>query len=60
MGAAAERRNTDLLSRPTCLCGVTMDLVRIEPHPTIQHAEIWTYECRECSHTLVQTFGEDR
>jgi ribosomal protein S27E len=34
-----------------------MDLGRIEPHPTIRHAEIRTYQCKECGDTLIQTFG---
>jgi ribosomal protein S27E len=34
-----------------------MDLGRIEPHPTIRHAEIRTYQCKECGDSLIQTFG---
>jgi hypothetical protein len=34
-----------------------MELARIEPHPTMQHAEIRTYECKECGDTLIQTLS---
>ena len=54
-----ERWTTDLFGRPLCLCGATMDLAQIEPHPTIQHLEIRTYECMECGQTLVRTFEDD-
>jgi len=57
MAAAAERWTTDLLGRPICLCGAKMELARMEPHPTSPHAEIRTYECRECNDTRIQTFG---
>jgi hypothetical protein len=60
MAATNAQWTTDLLGRPVCLCGAMMDLARIEPHPTIRHAEIRTYECNECGDTLIQTFGEDR
>jgi hypothetical protein len=39
------------------LCGAKMDLARMEPHPTSPHAEIRTFECRECNDTRIQTFG---
>ena len=56
----SERWTTDLFGRPLCVCGgATMDLAQIEPHPTIQHAEIRTYECMECGQTLVQKFDKD-
>ena len=61
MAAPAERWTpTDLLATPTCLCGARMDLARIEPHPTIGHAELRAYECRECNHALVKILGDDR
>ena len=61
MAATAERwTTTDLLGRPTCSCGARMNLTRMEPHPTILHAEIRTYECEQCNDTLVKTFGDDR
>jgi hypothetical protein len=47
------------LDQPSCLCGTTMDVAKIEPHPRIKHAEVWTFECRACGHTLRQTFGAD-
>ena len=50
----------NLLARPLCLCGARMDLSRIEPHPAVPAAEIRTYECVSCGHTLIQTFGDDR
>jgi hypothetical protein len=52
-------RQTDLLGTPTCLCEAKMDLVRVEPHPTIKHAEIRAYECPRCGRALAQTFGDD-
>jgi hypothetical protein len=60
MAATAERWTTDLLGRPPCLCGATMDLARTEPHPTVGRAEIRVYECNRCNHTLTQTFGDDK
>jgi hypothetical protein len=57
MAVITERWTSDFLGRPTCLCGARMDLGRIEPHPTIRHAEIRAYECKECGDTLIQTFG---
>ena len=60
MTATAKQWTTDLLGRPSCLCGTTMDLARIEPHPALPQAEIWVYECNRCNHTLSQTFGDDK
>jgi len=60
MSAPVDEWITDLLGNQTCLCGATMDIARVEPHPTIQKAEIWTYECQKCSHTLTKTFGDAR
>jgi hypothetical protein len=60
MAATAERWTTELLGRPTCLCGERMKLARIAPHLSIPHAELRTYECAECGHTLVKAFGDDR
>jgi hypothetical protein len=56
MGAAARVQPAD---RPSCLCGAQMDIARIEPHAVIKEAEIWTFECPACGHTLRQTFGAD-
>ena len=51
--------NAPGLNEPVCLCGVAMTLRRIEPHPTVQHADVRTFQCQECGHTLTQTFGDD-
>jgi hypothetical protein len=56
MGAAARLQAT---GRPSCLCGGQMDIARIEPHAVIKEAEVWTFECPACGHTLRQTFGAD-
>jgi hypothetical protein len=37
-----------------------MELVRMDPHPSIRQAELRTYQCQQCTETLVQTFGDDR
>ena len=56
MGAAARLQAT---RPPSCLCGTQMDIARIEPHALIEEAEVWTFECPACGHTLRQTFGAD-
>jgi hypothetical protein len=34
---------------PTCeVCGVTMRLYGIEPHPTLNHTDLRTYVCSHC------------
>ena len=53
------RSEANRLDRPSCLCGTIMDVMNIEPHPRINHAEVWTFECPACKHTLRQTFGAD-
>jgi predicted SprT family Zn-dependent metalloprotease len=60
MADTAENWMEDLLGAPACSCGATMDLVRMDPHPSIRQAELRTYQCQQCTETLVQTFGDDR
>jgi hypothetical protein len=56
---SAQRSERYLSDQPLCLCGTTMDVINIQPHARIKHAEVWTFECRACGDTLRQTFGAD-